>query len=184
MSTNNNSTGDCSHPERDTVVVDVDVDVDSNEFEASFKQAAGTPHEMPNVAAGTCTVLVANGVCTHLGIANETSSPGEASKFSALFFPLVEQCTLSKRTPDYVGRLPKLALRHLVKVTSDGSNFWGGVSKLSEADAKFLLVQIGPFAPSEMLDVFWTESGRAAIDAKYDAQQRYVDNANALFQTL
>ena len=184
MGSTDNSTGNCDHPEFDTVVVDVDVEVDSNEFEASFKQAAGTPHDMPNVSVGAFVVLVANGKGTHLGIANETSSPGKVSNFSAHLYPLLEPCVLSKRTPDYVGNLPKLTMRHLIEVTSDGSNFWGGVSKLSEADAKFLLVQIGPFAPSEMLDVFWTESGRAAIDAKYDAQQRYVDNVNALFQTL
>lgn len=184
MSSNSNSTGNCSHPEFDTVVVDVDVEVESNEFEASFKQAAGTPHEMPNVALGTCTVLVAKGKVTHHGIANETSSPGKISKFSAHFYPLLEPCAISKRTPDYVGNLPKLALRHLVEVTADGSSFRGSLRKLSEADAIHLLAQIGPLAPAETLDVFWSEVGRTAIEATHDTQQRYVDNANALFQTL
>ena len=184
MGSTDNSTGNCDHPEFDTVVVDVDVDVDSNEFEASFKQAAGTPHDMPNVSVGAFVVLVANGKGTHLGIANETSSPGKVSNFSAHLYPLLEPCVLSKRTPDYVGNLPKLTMRHLIEVTSDGSSLCGSLRKLPKADATQLLTQIGPLASSEMLDVFWSESGAAAIDAQHDVQQRYVDNANALFQTL
>ena len=184
MTNNNNSTGNCSHPAAEVVVVDVNVDMESNEFAANIKQDAGSAHEMPSIAVGACIVVVANGVATHQGIANETSDPGNVSEFSAHLFPLLESCTLSNQKPDYVGSLPKLTLRHLVEVTTDGSSFWGCVRKLSKADANHLLTQIGPFAPSEMLDVFWTESGRAAIDAKFDAQQRYIDNANALFQTI
>lgn len=171
-------------PQFDVGLVKVDVEVGDEAFAATLKQLAGTPYEMESLQVGACIILEANGETTHLGIATEVSAPGKHLKFSARFLPLLEASVISKRAPDYVGRLPKLAMRHLVEVTSDDGSCLGNFSKLFSADAEHLLAQLGPLAPSELLEVFWSEAEIAAIEANFAAQERYAEKASALLQSI
>lgn len=171
-------------PKFEVGLIKVDVEVGDEAFAASLKQVAGMPYDMPSIQVGACVVLEANGETTHVGIATEVSAPGKHPKFSASFYPLLEASVILKRPPDYVGRLPRRAMRYLVEVTSDEGSCLGNFSKLLPADAEHVLAQIGPLAPSELLEVFWSETEIAVIEANFAAQERFAENATALLQSI
>lgn len=184
MSSNRNAGINLCRPQFDVALVKVNVEVGNESFAASFKQEPGTPYEMPTTQVGACIVIEANGETTHIGIATEVSAPGKHPKFSARFYPLLKASVFSKRPTDYAGGLPKRAMSYLVEVTSDEGHCFGNFTKLNSADAEHLLAQLGPLAPSELLEVFWGEAEIAAIDATFDAQSGYAEKASALLQSL
>ena len=138
---------------------------------------------MPTIPEGAFVVIQSSAECAQIGIATETSS-GKISQFSAQFIPLDQPCSFFKPKPKKIGALITFSISHVVEVTSEDGSCMGRVTKLCQEDADRLRSLIGPFVPSEMLEVFWSESEIAAIEAKYSAQQRYVEKANDLLQTF
>lgn len=184
MKANNKAAPCVGRPLFDVALVKINVEAGDEAFAATIKQVPGTPYEMPNIQVGACIALEVNGETTHIGIATDVSAPGNHPKCSTRFYPLLKASVFSKHPTDYAGGLPKRAMRYLVEVTSDEGHCFGNFTKLNSADAEHLLAQLGPLAPSELLEVFWGEAEIAAIAANFEAQERYAEKASTLLESF
>lgn len=75
-------------------------------------------------------------------------------------------------------------LWRLCDLRVDDQTLIGKVTRLDKLAAAQLRALIGPVAPDSIMDVFWSAEERALFSAKADAQDKYIEGANALLDRL
>lgn len=70
------------------------------------------------------------------------------------------------------------------QIQHDGNTLAGKITRLDEIAAQQLRALIGPAAPELVAAVFWSEQERALFSAQADAQDNFINGANALFDKL
>ena len=179
-----------SRAQFDTLVLDVDSELADKPISPSISLYPGQfavlnrPPSVPEYFLGSFVALVCSGVCVQVGLVTEVFEGSYPPKFVVRLQPLIEAVQLRTRMVARTNGFNNNPVRYLFESTMDKQRLVGKVRRLIQVDADHLRAQIGAVVPEEILNVFWSDAERRAIQDDEAAQARYVDLVTVLIERI
>lgn len=168
-----------------TVLINTTLGIEPNPITAEITLRPTYPQgNVPTITLGSFVVLQSAHECIQAGMVTHVKESASSLEFEIDVWPLAEPAGEFRPHGQRVNGLICVPGTYVVDGTCDEDTFVGYLQKLSPAEAARLRTQIAHSVPANVLEVFWTQDARRALEADRAEVARYERAAQSLIESL
>lgn len=158
------------------------INIGDAQFEATKYIPKIERDRMPVYPVGSLFALFHAGACTHIGTITQHIPDNVAPSFGVVLLPMCKEVRLDPRRID--PKQPYRSSGYAYAATTADGQIIGAIRRLDRQEADFLRALIGPHVPEAMLQTYWSDAERMALQAEAKEAQRFRTALAALLKQL